>query len=283
MCLICWNEGVHDEYPFMLISNRDEDLDRETTQADWWSDHPEILAGRDNKKGGTWMGITKGGRFAALTNFRTPVEKPEMSSRGQLVTDFLLGDMNPKDYVEQVKEKAESYNGFNLIVGDFTKSLSLWYCGSRSDTIKLTKGQVYGVGNASLDTPWHKLVLAKQLFEEVIKKNESSHDAKVHTDAFFDIFCDPKKAAKDNIPNTGVEEEEQLSSIFIDSAYEGTYGTRSQTAIVIHKTGKVTYVERSKKIDSLKMSTGGINRHEVMKGNNVWVQVQYEFDFNIST
>lgn len=74
MCLICWREGNHEYYPFVMVANRDEYYSRETTQAHWWTDNPNILAGRDLRKGGTWFGISKQGRFAALTNYRVATE-----------------------------------------------------------------------------------------------------------------------------------------------------------------------------------------------------------------
>ncbi|KAL0043724.1 hypothetical protein WJX82_001344 [Trebouxia sp. C0006] len=115
---MCTSLFLWDQHPtllFLLAFNRDEFLARKTEPAHFWQDWPNLLAGRDEERGGTWLGMTSGGRFAMLTNFREVAYDAvkHAPSRGALTTDFLNGKSQPLQYLEGLK--AEAYNGFNLI------------------------------------------------------------------------------------------------------------------------------------------------------------------------
>ena len=119
MCLILFAYKAHPKYKFILAANRDEFYKRPTASAHFWKEAPNILAGRDLVLGGTWLGVTKTGRFAAVTNFRNPSQLKGKLSRGLLVSDFLRDDDSVFDYMQRLKNDAENYAGFNLLVGNF--------------------------------------------------------------------------------------------------------------------------------------------------------------------
>jgi len=118
MCLTVFAYRVHNKYPLLLATNRDEFYERPTRPAQFWENHPDLLAGKDLKAGGTWMGITKNHRFAALTNYRDMTTiKENAPSRGHIVTDFLNSDVNPVEFFQSMKPNTTDYNGFNLLFG----------------------------------------------------------------------------------------------------------------------------------------------------------------------
>src|SRR5688572_11140715 len=119
MCLILLAFDSHPEYRLIVAANRDEFYDRPTAPAAFWADAPSVLAGRDLKAGGTWLGIDRRGRFAAVTNYRQGDREPDAArSRGHLVSDYLTTEIDPRAYLERVVADAELYNGFNLLAGD---------------------------------------------------------------------------------------------------------------------------------------------------------------------
>jgi uncharacterized protein with NRDE domain len=118
MCLIFLACRTHPRYPLILAANRDEFYQRPTAPASFWETEPKILAGKDLQSGGTWLGITRSGRIAALANYRDPSRVLDNApSRGGLVTEFLLGDLPPAAYLEKLRQRSE-YNGFSIIFGD---------------------------------------------------------------------------------------------------------------------------------------------------------------------
>ena len=155
MCLILFAYRSLPDYRLVLAANRDEFYDRPTRHVAFWDDAPEILAGRDLKAGGTWMGITKKGRFAAITNYRDSGMTIENApSRGDLVKDFLIGKSRPHDYLESLQNKGQDYNGFNLIIGDGNE---LFYYSNRDGNIHNIEPGVHGLSNHLLNTPWPKV------------------------------------------------------------------------------------------------------------------------------
>lgn len=162
MCLIVFAWKQHTRAPLLLGANRDEFHGRPTAPAAFWTDYPDILAGRDLQAGGTWLGISRQGRFAAITNIRDPERAAAGAarSRGELCRDFLAGDAKPQEYLSDVGRRATSYQGFNLIVGD---GETLWYLrgsDAQATPTALAPG-VYGLSNDALDVPWPKVQLAK--------------------------------------------------------------------------------------------------------------------------
>jgi uncharacterized protein with NRDE domain len=237
MCLILLAIQKHPEYKLILASNRDEYYERPSESPHFREDAPHLLAGRDLVAGGTWLGITRNGRIAAVTNYRDPASiKPDAPSRGKLVNDFLASNLDPASYLDLVRPAKDRYNGFNLILGN--RDRITWYSNRSGEAIHLLPG-VYGLSNHLLDTPWPKVVLAKALFEEVLRTG-----GQISADSLFLLLKDQTMATDDRLPRTGVpiEWERILSPIFITSP---TYGTRSSTVLLIDKEDHVTFLDRT--------------------------------------
>lgn len=235
MCFIVFAHRIHPRYRLVFASNRDEFYERPTAPASFWNDAPEVLAGRDLKGGGTWMGITRTGRFAALTNHRDLRNlKDKAPTRGALVADFLTGNQQPRAYLESLAPEADRYNGFNLLVGTTTDLYSF----SNVDPVirKLTPG-LYGLSNAVLDTPWPKVERGKERLETLLQSEE------VDVEALMNLLYDQHKAPDAALPDTGIgnEWERLLSSIFIESE---NYGTRASTILLIDQDDHATFIER---------------------------------------
>ncbi len=225
MCLIVFAWQVIPDMPLVAAGNRDEFYDRPAAAAAWWQDHPQVYAGRDLQGGGTWMGITRGGRFAAITNIRAPSEtKSDAPSRGNLVADYLSGQSDPAEYVKQIAPAAETYNGFNLLLGDREKLI--WFSNRPGDDKRngqpLAPG-IYGISNAGLDNCWPKIVRTKAQFASLLCQCAPD-------DALFEMLSDTMRAPDCRLPTTGVslEWERVLSAVCIESP---NYGTRTSTIV----------------------------------------------------
>jgi uncharacterized protein with NRDE domain len=239
MCLIAFALDAHPAYRLVVAANRDEFYARPTAPADWWAEAPDVLAGRDLREGGTWMGVTRAGRFAAVTNYRDPglFQKPDAPSRGALVADFLRGSAAAEAYAHDLARRAAEYNGFNLLVGD---DAGLFYVSNRTEGVRRLEPGVYGLSNALLDTPWPKVVRAKKAMADVLTAAEGDAlDAPL-----WEVLADRVIAADDSLPDTGVgaERERLLSAPFIRT---DVYGTRASSVLTIARNGEVRLVERS--------------------------------------
>ena len=237
MCLIVFAYQYHPRYPLILAANRDEFYERPTSKASFWEDHPDVLAGRDMKYGGTWMGITRAGRFAAITNFRDMTEFREHPlSRGLMVKEFLTNHQSPENHIKSIIARQDEYNGFNLVVGD----MQGLYCYSNRDLgwHNLTAG-MYGLSNHLLDTPWPKVVKGKQSFKKILSSRSGPTP-----EAIFHMLSDRSLPETESLPDTGVgiEWERILSPVFITSP---TYGTRSSTILYISTRNQVTFIEKT--------------------------------------
>ena len=235
MCLLLFAYKTHPDYRLILAANRDEFHRRPTDAAQWWNDAPNIFAGRDLEKSGTWMGATRDGKFAALTNFRDPAQrKSNAPSRGLLVSDYLRGKLAPADYLAQLSSNAEQYEAFNLFLGDKN---SLWFFSSRDKQPHELKPGVYGLSNATLDEPWPKVTHGKQALNKILVEN-------VNENELFSLLADRTIYHDDHLPQTGVplEWERRLSATFIVSP---EYGTRCSTLLLIGKDGRMEMIERS--------------------------------------
>ncbi|HOJ50942.1 MAG TPA: NRDE family protein [Syntrophales bacterium] len=236
MCLVLFAYRVHPHYPFVFAANRDEFFHRPTQSADIWEDYPEIVGGRDLKDGGTWLGITKKGRFAAITNFRDPMNlRPDAPSRGKLVEAFLKSDAKAEDYLDWLTKEGPRYNGFNMIFGYPDK---LFYFSNRRGGELISPG-LHGLSNAYLNTPWPKVKRAQSLMEKILKS-----DPRKWREALFKLLTDRHVPHDKELPSTGVglEWERLLGSIFISSPI---YGTRSSTVVIIDEKNEVTFEERT--------------------------------------
>ena len=237
MCLILFSYQMHPLYPLVLAANRDEFYNRPTAPLDFQDDARQILSGRDIQHNGTWLGLTKTARLAAITNFRDPSAIIENApSRGHLVSNFLMSDESSKAYLEKVKSTRKQYNGFNIIVGDPT---GLFYYSNRENIIQAIRPGIHGLSNKFLDTPWPKIEKGKAFLKEIIDANE-----KINPENLFSILKDNAYPPSHMLPRTGVGRcwEKVLSPLFISSKY---YGTRSSSIILMEKTGKVTFLERT--------------------------------------
>jgi uncharacterized protein with NRDE domain len=246
MCLILFAQHAHPEYPLVLGANRDEFYGRPTEPAHWWPEAPRILAGRDTERGGTWLGVTKGGRFAALTNYRDPsaaaARAPGAPSRGWLVRDFLEAEVPASEYLEALAAgRAAAYEGFNLLLGELGgPEPALWYYSPRAGAApeRLAAG-VYGLSNALLDTPWPKVRTGKAALRASLDGGAAPEPGEV-----FSLLAHAEPAPDPELPDTGVgrELERALSSRFIVTP---AYGTRSSTVLLFRRDGTLCFVERT--------------------------------------
>lgn len=225
MCLILFAYKIDPEFKLVVAANRDEFYERPTASVHFWQDHPHILAGRDLKQLGTWMGITTTGRFAALTNYRDPSEVTEgKRSRGELVGDFLKEDnTDPEVYLEKVTKNKDKYPGFNLLIGDKN---DLYYYSNKSNEVKKLEPGIYGLSNHLLNTDWPKVKRGIVGLEQIINQR----DAETMDERLLNLLQNADPAPDESLPKTGVslEWERVLSPMFIKS--EG-YGTRSSTVL----------------------------------------------------
>lgn len=235
MCLILLAYDSHPEYPLVFAGNRDEFYDRPAAPAAFWTEAPHVLAGRDLASGGTWLGVTRRGHWATVTNVRdqTPY-RDDAPSRGHLVAEYLKTEPDPESYLRDVADRADAYNGFNLLVGTPT---TLYYVSNRGGTPQAVSPGVHGMSNAQLDEPWPKVERGTSRLRSVLE-----HD--LTPESLLDLLEDRKPAPDDQLPETGVgrDTERELSPPFIEG---DRYGTRASTVLLIDRSGTVTFVERT--------------------------------------
>lgn len=237
MCLINFQWNDHPGYKLIIAANRDEFYERPTAPAHFWEEAPNLLAGQDLLQKGTWLGITKEGRFAALTNYRSPEHmKKGTLSRGEIVTNYLTADLSPEDYLQELKERKSDYVGFNVLVGNADQ---LFHYNNVLDELHEITPGTYGLSNATLNTAWPKVVKGRKELREYALAHEE-----LDTDALFSIVADAEEADDASLPDTGVglEMERKLSAPFIKMP---EYGTRSSTVLLIDKHNHVTFRERT--------------------------------------
>lgn len=237
MCLINFQFQQHPKYPLIVVANRDEEYKRPTKEAHFWEDEPNLLAGRDLVQKGTWLGITKTGRFAALTNFRDPTLPMRLFSRGDIVRQYLLGNTEPVAFVKKLSETRDDYGGYNVLVGDCHQLL---HYNNILDETNIIQPGTHSLSNHSLNTPWPKVLKGKQRLEDYL----SNAREEVEKEVLFNILADQERAKDEELPNTGVglEMERNLSSLFIKIP---NYGTRASTILLWDRENEVTFVERT--------------------------------------
>jgi uncharacterized protein with NRDE domain len=239
MCVIFFAFQEHPKYPLIMLANRDEFYERPTAAAEAWKDYPNILAGRDLVRGGTWLGVTKTGRFAAVTNYRQPKAPKGMVSRGDLVGDFLKGDDPGADYLESIQLNKEKFSGFNLLVGEInSRKQEIAYYSNRQENIEKLASGTYGLSNHLLDTPWPKVLRGKKDLSTMLEKDD------LREEKMFKILANKTPAKDKDLPETGVgiEKERILSPIFIETPI---YGTRSSTILLIDRHGEIVFREKT--------------------------------------
>lgn len=238
MCLLFFSYRHTPGYRLVVAANRDEFLARETVPLTFLDAEKTVLGGLDLQGGGTWLGITAAGRFAAITNYRDPAaNRPDAPSRGLILLDYLTGDIAAFDYLQALERSGSRYNGFNLILGDDT---GLFYYANRkaAPPEKLAPG-FYGLSNHLLDTPWPKITRGKELLRPAMVET-----APVDPLELLAILEDGRRPPDHLLPETGVglEWERLLSPIFIDSP---AYGTRSSAVITVTERGDISFTEKT--------------------------------------
>jgi len=234
VCLILLAYKAHPNFPLIVAANRDEFHERSTRSAAFWPEYPKLLAGKDLKGHGTWLGITCTGRFAALTNFRdmrrATVQGP---SRGLLVRDVLLD--------HRAMEGTTAMEGFNLVYGPID---ALRYHSNVKSTDDALAVGFHGISNHFLDTPWPKVVNAGDRFEQALK------GAQPDPEDLFKLLKDRTRASDHELPETGLglKWERVLSPAFIHSE---NYGTRCSTVLMVDNFGQVFFEERTYAPDPL--------------------------------
>lgn len=246
MCLIFFSIQKHPRYKMIVAANRDEFYDRPTEAAHFWKDAPYLLAGRDVAACGSWMGMTRSGKIAMLTNYRDPINiKSSAPSRGALVSDFLVEEVSPEAYLARVEKQGADFNGFNLLVGNVD---ALWYYSNYRHGIDRLAPGFYGLSNHLLETPWPKVVRGKEKFQPLLQQHE------IDPEAIFALLRDEQRAPRAELPHTGLPEdrEEALSSMFIKTE---NYGSRCSTVVLVDYANEVQFIERVYDTRTLQPST----------------------------
>lgn len=236
MCTLLLAYRTHPRYPLIVAANRDEYYQRPTAQASFWDDAPQIFAGRDLVHGGTWFGVTRAGRVAALTNYRDPADLVRHGpSRGNLVSGFLQAQGGAGEFVARLRREGETYGGYNLVMGEADR---LFCYSSKTDHLVRIEPGIHGLSNHLLDTPWPKVVRGKEALGRLLEKEE------VAPEELFALLADKSHPPDDQLPDTGVglDMERLLSPVFIESE---RYGSRCSTVLTVDSAGKATFVERS--------------------------------------
>jgi uncharacterized protein with NRDE domain len=240
MCLVALALEAHPRFPLVIAANRDEFFARATAPLDWWQPdgaREPVLSGRDLAAGGTWMGLTRSGRLAFLTNVRrAEPPDPTVASRGRIVTDWLGGtDADVGSFWRRVS--AERHNGFNLVFGHVTAHARTqgglrWATNAGLEPRQLQPG-LHAVSNAALDTPWPKLLLLKTGLEAALARARSREALMAE---LMTALANRGPAPDDLLPDTGVPHavERGLSSAFVAMPERG-YGTRSSTLLVTER------------------------------------------------
>jgi uncharacterized protein with NRDE domain len=235
MCLLVFAWRRHPRYPLVLAGNRDEFHARPAAPAQWWDVPDDLLAGRDLQAGGTWLGLTRDGRAAVVTNYRELGERlPDAPSRGRLIVDYVRSRRAPERFLAELATNGRAYAGFNLIAGD--RSALAWYS-NRDAAPRMLPPGIYGLSNHLLDTPWPKLTRVRERFASTLGAD------RLDAETLLALLDDRTPAPDRERPDTGLPEELEraLSAPFIVTP---TYGTRCSTAFTISTEGRCDFIER---------------------------------------
>jgi uncharacterized protein with NRDE domain len=240
MCLILFAWQAHPRYRLVLAANRDELHARPSAPAGWWEDVPGVFGGRDRVAGGTWLGITRAGRFAALTNvrdLRRPAPAGPTASRGRLVRDFLAGTAAPLDYLTGLAGQVGRWLPYNLLVG---AGGQLDCMGSLDARVQPLAAGVHGLSNHLIDTPWPKVEQGRARLEGLL----AERDQEALEASLFALLGERVIAPDEHLPDTGVglARERALSANMI---VDPVYGTRCASVLLWGHDGQWTCRERS--------------------------------------
>jgi uncharacterized protein with NRDE domain len=234
MCLILLAVDSHPQFPLVVIANRDEFYARPTRALQPWPEAPQLIAGKDLRAGGTWLGLTRNGRFAAVTNARDSAVPEQPLSRGSLTLDFLLTDATPADYAQQIANAGHRYAGFNLLIGDRRE---LYYCSNDPASPQRLTAGVYGIANAGLDTPWPKVESGKADLRAALRQD-------IEPGALLRIIADNSHYNAMPLPGISMQAmtEHLQATRFISST---SYGTRASTVLIVDREVGATVWEQS--------------------------------------
>lgn len=238
MCLILLAAQAHPRFPLIIAANRDEAYARPSSVAEFWAEHPGVFAGRDLEHGGTWLGLSREGRFTAVTNYRQGSPRVRAArSRGELTRNFLTGEVPPDIYVRGIEARGPvDYNGFSLICGT---PQELWFYSNRGAGAERINPGVHGLSNHLLDEPWPKVTRGIAELSALLSADES-----VLTTRLLDLIADHGPAPDHLLPATGIElaRERALSASFIAGE---AYGTRASTVVLVERSGETLFIERT--------------------------------------
>jgi|TARA_B110000438_G_scaffold169225_1_gene161713 uncharacterized protein with NRDE domain len=245
MCLIIFAHQADPRYRLVVAANRDEFFARPTNHAHFWTESDkksQILAGKDIVAGGTWLGLTRSGRFAAVTNFRDP-SQPEKKpkSRGQLTLDFLAGNQSPLDYCGMLQEHLDEFAGYNLLVGD---QHSMCYVNNFEEKLIELKPGIYGLSNGLLNSSWPKVEKGRDSLKALLASDVQEDS--VSTDRLIDMMNDRSLVKVEDLPDTGIpkELEHSLSPAFIQNQ-QRQYGTLCTSAVIFENLGVSRFSEQN--------------------------------------
>jgi uncharacterized protein with NRDE domain len=243
MCLLVLAWQAHPRYRLIVAANRDEYHERPAAPLAKWPAPADILAGRDLRAKGTWLGLDRRRRFGVITNFRDLQQRrPDAPSRGGLIPDYLRGEADAQEFLSRLEPEASSYSGFNLLLTDGD---SLWYASNRAERFaRALPPGVYGLSNEFLDTPWPKLQRVRRAFDAWLSDPSTSSAS-----GLFTLLDDRTTAtAEEGLPQTGIpiEWERVLSAPFV---LHPEYGTRASTVLLLEPSGAGYLAER--RFDSL--------------------------------
>lgn len=232
MCLIAFAWRPDHPLPLVLVANRDEFHDRPSLALGEWADIPGLYAGRDLQAGGTWLGATADGRFAALTNIRDPRQAKGPRSRGELPVQFLRGAQDAETFLAGLLPLLDDYSGFNLLLGDRRQ---LCFLNSVEGRVRRLRPGLYGLSNANLDTPWPKVLQATERLAGCL------HDPQPQR--LLELLHERRRPPRELLPDTGIglDWELLLSSLFIVGP---GYGTRSSSVLLLESNGALQLLER---------------------------------------
>jgi uncharacterized protein with NRDE domain len=257
MCLLVLAWLSHPRYRLVVAGNRDEFHDRPAAPLAWWNDVPDVLAGRDLRAGGTWMGVSRSGRFGVVTNFRSvdaPAEAPG-PSRGELIPRYLGGDRDPGEFLDELRPVAPRFAGFSLLLGG--PGGLHYYSNAGAEAPRALAPGVYGLSNHRLDEPWPKLVRTRDRFAAELAQDDPDPEA------LFAALADRAPAPSPDVPSTGLplELERALSAPFVRHL---RYGTRCSTLAFVAHDGRTRVHERRFDADG---AQSGASRAEFRGGD----------------
>ncbi|KAI3896233.1 hypothetical protein MKW92_004352 [Papaver armeniacum] len=259
MCIVVFIWQAHPRYPLLLLLNRDEFHDRPTKPISWW-EGDEIVGGKDELAGGTWLACSRKGKLGFLTNVMEPPPYPERKSRGGLIMKFLESDKSPEEFANVVIKEADEYNGFNLVLADIHSRVMV-YVTNRPKAVRVSvqvvSPGIHVLSNAQLDSPWFKTERLGQNFKELLDKHSERGGEVQLKEMVKELMRDTVKAERSRLPGIRRPEYElPASSIFVEcDTPMGRYGTRSTAALSVTADGNVSIYEEYLEKETWKVRT----------------------------